>query len=152
MFATNRLNQSRPRPAPATGELARWGSFEPWVSAATSIRLFLVVGRSCGVADGRRLRSRRLHQGERAHTVLVFGCYLEFVLTYSQRHRRIAAVGIEAQQPPFNGNASIPYPQEAAKVDDRDAHTTARIGQHVDDAPEILAFESLDSSAENGQH
>src|ERR1700722_18430187 len=125
MLATNRLNQSSPRPAAVAGKLARRESAEPWLSSAPGIRSLLIVGGSRGLGTRSGLGRSRLHQREWTRTLLVCRGGLQFVLAHAQRHRRIAPVGIEAQQRPFHGDAPIADPEKAAEVDDGNAHAAA---------------------------
>ncbi len=61
-------------------------------------------------------------------------------------------VGIEVQQRPIDGNAAIADAEEAAELDDGDAHATVGIRQHIDHAAHVLALRPLHLLAEDGHH
>src|SRR5258705_8475552 len=148
IFATKRLNQSSPRLAP---DLVKFAVFS--LSAAAGIRSLLVFFGSRNRGRGSRSWGQRLHQCLRTRIILVFRRRLQFFTTEAQyQRRRIALVGVEAQQRPFHGDAAIADAQEPAEVDNGGAHAAGGIGQHVDDAPEVLSLRALNPLAENGYY
>jgi len=73
------------------------------------------------------------------------------LLRLNYQRRRIALVGVEAQQRPFTAMRRIADAQEPAKSNNGGAHAAGGIGQHVDDAPESSPS-GLNPLAENGYY
>src|SRR6266404_6432739 len=141
MLATNRLNQSRPRPAasdlvpgervpgdpvpedPSGCRFAGGG-----YSARSAIRSLLAFRRTLYWRLDGRLRRRRClwrHQCLRVSGVLVFRCRLQLLPAHGQSQSLALVVGIEAQQRPIDGNAAVADAQEAAELDDGNTHSPA---------------------------
>src|ERR1700722_14772277 len=144
ILATNRLNQSRPRPALAISAVC---GFAEWSDPARTAVLSLLTfrGARCG---GRRGDLRR-HQCLRMVGVLVFRRRLQFLPVHAQSQKFILVAGREAQQRPVDGDAANPHAEKAAEFDDGDAYAASGIGQYVDHAANVLALRILHFLAED---
>src|ERR1700677_4283894 len=153
MLATNRLNQSRPRPADAFAGLVPDGSLPGRgrvggggpASAAPAAGEALLGGGACSIGC-----LRRRHENSGTGGVLVFRRRLQFLPSDGQYERLVLVSRREVQQRPIHRNATSTPPQEAAEVDDGDPHPALRVRQEVYHSPEILPLGAVHVPAENG--
>src|SRR5580704_7720772 len=141
MLATNRLNQSSPRPAAAsTGRDSAGSSWPP--EGAGSFFCFAGI---CGTVR----RCRRRHEHSRTRRVLVLRRGLQLLSSHVEDERLVSGIRIEAQQRPVDGDAPGAHPEEASEIDDRHSHAALGVREYVDDAAEILSLGACYALAED---
>jgi hypothetical protein len=153
IFATNKLNQSKARPAPGDvggGRGAGEGVVSPTdggppvagagVEAAGCTNFAVFCIGSIGRCRPRRGRCLRAHESQWPRGALVLRRFLQLALGDIQHHGRIRVSRIEFEQRPIDGDSPVAHAQEAAEFDDGDAHPALRIREHIDDAAEIVAI------------
>src|ERR1700733_5113562 len=141
MLATNRLNQSSPRSAAATG----WdsvGSLRPPEAAGS----FLCFAGVCGIL---RRCGRRWHEHSRTGRVLVFRRGLQLLSGHTEHESLVPGIGIEAQQRPIDGDAPGAHTEKASEIDDRHSNAAFGVREYVDDAAEILSLGACYLLAQN---
>src|ERR1700684_4330324 len=107
MLATNKLNQSSPRPAAASTGCESAGSLRPPEGAGS----FLCFAGVCGIL--RRCRRRHEHSGTRRVLVLRRG--LQLLSGHAEDERFVR--GLETQQRPIDGDAPDAHTEKAPKID-----------------------------------